>query len=40
MLMEELIALIMEAVQTSETLVNLNHSTRRCNPEDRHLPIQ
>jgi hypothetical protein len=32
-----LIALVMEAVQTSETLVNLHQSTRRCNPEDSHL---
>jgi hypothetical protein len=32
-----LIALVMEAVQTSETLVNLHQSTRRYNPEDSHL---
>jgi hypothetical protein len=31
------IALMMEAVQTSETSVNLCQSTRRCNPEHRHL---
>jgi hypothetical protein len=31
------IALMMEAVQTSETLVNSRQSTRRCNPEDSHL---
>jgi hypothetical protein len=28
---------MMEAVQTSETLVNTHQSTRRYNPEDRHL---
>jgi hypothetical protein len=32
-----LVALMMEAVQTSEALVNLYQSTRRCNPEDGHL---
>jgi hypothetical protein len=32
-----LIALTMEAVGTSETLVNLYHSTRRYNPEHSHL---
>jgi hypothetical protein len=32
------IALMMEAVQTSETLVNLYQSARRYNPEDSHLP--
>jgi hypothetical protein len=32
-----LIALMMEAVQTSETLVNSHQSTRRYNPEDSHL---
>jgi hypothetical protein len=31
-----IIALMMEAVQTSETLVNLFQSTRRYNPEDSH----
>jgi hypothetical protein len=31
------IALKMEAAGTSETLVNLNHTTRRYNPEDSHL---
>jgi hypothetical protein len=31
------IALMMEAVQTSETSVNPYQSTRRCNPEDSHL---
>jgi hypothetical protein len=31
------IALMMEAVQTSETSVNLYQSTRRYNPEDGHL---
>jgi hypothetical protein len=29
-------ALMMEALRTSETLVNLYLSTRRCNPEDSH----
>jgi hypothetical protein len=28
---------MMEAVQTSETVVNLYQSTRRYNPEDSHL---
>jgi hypothetical protein len=32
-----LIALMMEAVSTSETLVNFYQSTRRYNPEDSHL---
>jgi hypothetical protein len=32
-----MIALTMEAVQTSETLVNSHQSTRRYNPEDSHL---
>jgi hypothetical protein len=32
-----LIALMMEAVQTSEKLVNPYQSTRRNNPEDGHL---
>jgi hypothetical protein len=32
-----MIALMMEAVQTSETLVNTHQSTRRYNPEDGHL---
>jgi hypothetical protein len=31
-----LIALMMEAVRTSETLVNSQQSTRRYNPEDSH----
>jgi hypothetical protein len=31
------IALMMEAVQTSETLVDLYQFTRRYNPEDRRL---
>jgi hypothetical protein len=30
--------LVMEAVRTSEILVNLYQSTRPYNPEDRHLP--
>jgi hypothetical protein len=34
-----LIALMMEAVQTCETLVNSYQSTRRYNPEDSHLQI-
>jgi hypothetical protein len=32
-----LIALMMEAVQTSETLVTSHQSTRRYNPEDSNL---
>jgi hypothetical protein len=32
-----LFALMMEAVQTSETSVNSHQSTRRYNPEDSHL---
>jgi hypothetical protein len=32
-----IIALMMEAVQNSETLVNLYQLTRRHNPEDSHL---
>jgi hypothetical protein len=32
-----LIALMMEAVQTSETLVNSYQSTQLYNPEDSHL---
>jgi hypothetical protein len=32
-----LIALMMEAARTSETLVNFYQTTRRYNPEDRHL---
>jgi hypothetical protein len=31
---------MMEAVQTSETVVNLHQSTRHCNPEDIHLHTQ
>jgi hypothetical protein len=31
------IALMMEAARTSETLVNFYQTTRRYNPEDRHL---
>jgi hypothetical protein len=34
---EWLIALMMEAVKTSETLVNFYQTTRRYNPEDNHL---
>jgi hypothetical protein len=34
---EELIALMMEAARTSETLVNFYQTTRRYNPEDSHL---
>jgi hypothetical protein len=32
-----IIALMMEAVQTSETLINSYQSTRRYNPDDSHL---
>jgi hypothetical protein len=32
-----MIAVMMEAVQTSQTLVNSYQSTRRYNPEDSHL---
>jgi hypothetical protein len=32
-----LIALMMEAARTSETLVNFHQTTRRYNPEDSHL---
>jgi hypothetical protein len=32
-----LIALMMVAACTSETLVNFNQTTRRSNPEDSHL---
>jgi hypothetical protein len=34
-----LIALMMEAVQTSETSINSYQTTRRYNPEDGHLGI-
>jgi hypothetical protein len=34
-----LIALMMEAASTSETLVNFYQTTRRYNPEDSHLRI-
>jgi hypothetical protein len=30
---------MVEAVQTSEMLVNSYQTTRRCNPEDSHLQI-
>jgi hypothetical protein len=33
------IALMMEAASTSETLVNLYQTTRRNNPEDSHLQV-
>jgi hypothetical protein len=33
------IALMIEAAQTSETLVNLQQSTRRYNPEYSHLQM-
>jgi hypothetical protein len=32
-----IIALMMEAARTSETLVNCYQTTRRYNPEDSHL---
>jgi hypothetical protein len=32
-----IIALMMEAVITSETSVNIYHTTRRKNPEDSHF---
>jgi hypothetical protein len=35
-----LIALMMEAAMTSETLVNFYQTTRRYNPEDSHLRTQ
>jgi hypothetical protein len=34
-----LIALMMEAARTSETLVNFYQTTRRYNPEDSHLQV-
>jgi hypothetical protein len=34
-----LIALIMEAIETSETSVNSYQSTRRYNPEDSHPQV-
>jgi hypothetical protein len=34
---QDLIALMMEATSTSETLVNFYQTTRRYNPEDSHL---
>jgi hypothetical protein len=34
-----IIALMMEAARTSETLVNFYQTTRRYNPEDSHLQI-
>jgi hypothetical protein len=34
-----MIILMMEAVQTSETLVSSYHSTRRYNPEGSHLQL-
>jgi hypothetical protein len=34
---DEMIPLMIEAVQTSETSVNSYQSTRRCNPEGSHL---
>jgi cell division protein FtsL len=34
---EEFIALMMEAVSTSETSVNVFHTTRRNIPEESHL---
>jgi hypothetical protein len=34
-----IIALMMAAARTSETLVNFYQTTRRYNPEDKHLPV-
>jgi hypothetical protein len=34
-----IIALMMEAARTSETLVNFYQTTRRYNPEDGHLYV-
>jgi hypothetical protein len=39
-ILHSLVAMIMEAVQTSETSVNSQRSTRRYNPEDSHLPSE
>jgi hypothetical protein len=36
---KHLIALMMEAARTSETLVNFYQTTRRYNPEDSHLLV-
>jgi hypothetical protein len=33
------ITLMMEAARTSDTSVNFYQTTRRCNPEDSHLPF-
>jgi hypothetical protein len=35
-----MIALVMEAARTSETLVNFYQTTRRYNPEDSHLGVK
>jgi hypothetical protein len=35
-----MIALMMEAARTSETLVNFYQTTRRYNPEDSYSPLQ
>jgi hypothetical protein len=35
-----IVAMMVEAVRTCEMLVNLYQSTRRYNPEDRHLLSQ
>jgi hypothetical protein len=35
-----MIAPMMEAARTSETLVNFYQTTRRYNPEDSHLQIE
>jgi hypothetical protein len=40
MKMAMMIALMIEAAKTSETLVNLYQTARRYNPEDCHLPIK
>jgi hypothetical protein len=36
-IIKTIIALMMEAARTSETLVNFYQTTRRYNPEDSHL---
>jgi hypothetical protein len=36
----KIIALMMEAANTSETSLNFYQTTRRCNPEDSNLYIK